>query len=234
MPGIPKGVSKVAFFPDGQQGVHQRGQKYFLLECREREQAARGFPAGTLKQRHDRLFSRRTALCCRFLLPSGHDSLEYSYAGQVEASLTDDHKLDDAAVRFSPDGRLIAVSATDKVSLRDAARQKIRSFGGDVQGINLAFFSADQEQVKIAGNEELAVFDRRQGRLTGRCAGPSSHSTTGGRKGKTNGAIGASLKSSTRAIRLSIAEQIGRSATLPIAIRRPTTARNRPLLFHPT
>ena len=85
--------------------------------------------------------------------------------------MTDDHKLDDAAVRFSPDGRFIAVSAADKVSLWDvASHRKIRDFGGDVQGINLAFFSADQEKIKIAGNAELSVFDRRQGRFIGRQA----------------------------------------------------------------
>lgn len=89
--------------------------------------------------------------------------------GQVEAAMKDDTYFTDDSVSFSPDGRHIAVSAGNKVSLWDvASHRKIRTFGGDVKEINLAFFSADQKKIKIAGNEELTVFDRYQGRFISR------------------------------------------------------------------
>ncbi|MDD4091931.1 MAG: caspase family protein [Smithellaceae bacterium] len=170
--GHTEGVSKVAFSPDGQLVAsisEDRNIFFWNVASGKLAKALSGFPAGNMKTNGTIAFSPDGRY---FVAVSSFPPVMILWnmvTGQVEASLTDDHKLDDAAVRFSPDGRLIAVSATDKVSLWDAARhRKIRSFGGDVQGINLAFFSADQEQVKIAGNEELAVFDRRQGRLTGR------------------------------------------------------------------
>lgn len=170
--GHTEGVSKVAFSPDGQFVAsigEDRNIFFWNVGSGKQAKALSGFPAGSVKTNGTIAFSPDGR---RFVAVSSFPPVMILWdmvTGQVEAGMTDDHKLDDAAVRFSPDGRLIAVSATDKVSLWDAAKhRKIRSFGGDVQGINLAFFSADQEQVKIAGNEELAVFDRRQGRLTGR------------------------------------------------------------------
>jgi len=170
--GHTEGVTRVVFSPDGRH-VASIGEdrKIFFWDVNTGTVAKElsGFPASDLKTRGAIAFSPDGR---RFVAVSSFPPVMRLWniaTGQVEASMTDDRNIDDAAVSYSPDGRLIAVPAKDKISLWDAdSHRKIRTLGGDVKGINLAFFSADGEQIKIAGNEEMTVFDSRQGRFTGR------------------------------------------------------------------
>ena len=128
-----------------------------------------GFPSSDLKTRGTIAFSPDGR---HFVAASSFPPVMILWdvaTGQVEATMKDDNHIDDAAVSFSPDSRYIAVCANNKVLLWDvASHRKIRTFGGDVKGINIAFFSADQERIKIAGNEELTEFGRNQGHFIGR------------------------------------------------------------------
>lgn len=72
------------------------------------------------------------------------------------------------AVIFSPDGPYAAVSAGSAVSLWDTAiGRKIRAFGGNVEGMSDAFFSANESQIKIAGYGGVITFNRYHGYFTG-------------------------------------------------------------------
>ncbi|MEN6624416.1 MAG: caspase family protein, partial [Smithella sp.] len=170
--GHSKGVSKVVFSPDGQ-FVASIGEdrNIFFWDTKKggKARSLAGFPSGDINTRGTIAFSPDGR---RFVAASSFPSAMILWnvaTGQVEATMKDDNNIHDAAVSFSPDSRHIAVSAGNNVSLWDAAsHRKIRTFGGDVRGINIAFFSADQEKIKIAGNEELTEFSRRQGHFIGR------------------------------------------------------------------
>ncbi len=169
--GHTKGVSKVVFSPDGQLVAsigEDRNIFFWDTKKGEKARSLAGFPSGDLKTRGTIAFSPDGR---RFVAASSFPSALILWdvaTGQVEATMDDNH-IDDAAISFSPDGRYIAVCARDKVLLWDAAaHRKIRTFGGDVKGINSAFFSADQEKIKIAGNEELTEFGRNLGHFMGR------------------------------------------------------------------
>jgi WD40 repeat protein len=165
--GHTEGVSKVVFSPDGK-SVASIGEdrNIFFWDTKKGKKARSlaGFPSSDLKTRGTIDFSPDGR---HFVAASSFPSAVILWnvaTNQVEATMTDDNHIDDAAVSFSPDSRYIAVCANNNVLLWDvASHRKIRTFGGDVRGINIAFFSADQEKIKIAGNEELAAFARYQG-----------------------------------------------------------------------
>lgn len=170
--GHTKGVTKVVFSPDGRFVAsigEDRNIFFWDIKTGKMAKSLSGFPISDIATRGTIAFSPDGR---RFVAVSAFPPVITLWdieTGQVEASMTDDGKIDDAAVSFSPEGRLIAVSARDKVSLWDvSSHRKVGTFGGDVKSINLAFFSADQGRIKIAGNEELTVFDSRQGRFISR------------------------------------------------------------------
>jgi len=170
--GHSQGVSEVVFSPDGKQ-VASLGEdrNIFFWDARTggKARSFTGFPQGTITTRGAIAFSpdgRRFAAGSTF--PPAL-TLWDAATGRVEAVMTDDNHINGSAVCFSPNGLYIAISAGNKVLLWDAAsRLKIRTFGGDVQGMNIAFFSADQGKIKIAGNKELTTFSRKGGQFMDR------------------------------------------------------------------
>ncbi len=171
--GHSKGVSKVVFSPDGQ-FVASIGEdrNIFFWDTKKgvKARSLAGFPSDNISTRGTIAFSpdgRRFVAASSF--PPAMTLWDVA-TGQVEATMKkDDNNIGDATVSFSPDSRYIAICASNKILLWDAAaHREIRTFGGNVQGINGAFFSVDQEKIKIARNDELTAFGRHQGNFIGR------------------------------------------------------------------
>lgn len=92
--------------------------------------------------------------------------------GQVMETFEDkdlDSHISSQAVVFLRDGRHVAVSAMQAIALWDTQTgKKVRTFGGNMQWIQITYFSPGAEKVIVVAQNTLHEFDRFAGNLRGR------------------------------------------------------------------
>jgi WD40 repeat protein len=146
--GHTKGVMSVAFSPDGEYVASGSEDKTVVMWHIKSGKKIKTF---TNPQRYER-FSIAFSPDGKRLIVSGLSEMELwdVSTSQVIATLKGNH-TDPWAVIFSPDGRHVAVSAGNAVALWDTAfGAEVRKFGGYVNWVNFAYFSADGRKIHSA------------------------------------------------------------------------------------